>query len=105
MSHELRTPLNAIIGFSEIVRDKLLGPDSPAYFEYAGDIHNAGHHLLAIVNNILDIAKIEAGKADLSEAVAELALLLRDSIRAIKPQAKSGNVRDRDRLSSGRHRG
>jgi signal transduction histidine kinase len=92
MSHELRTPLNAIIGFSEIVRDKLLGPDSPAYFEYAGDIHDAGHHLLAIVNNILDIAKIEAGKADLSEAVTELAPLLRESIRAIKPQAKSGNV-------------
>ncbi len=93
MSHELRTPLNAIIGFSEIIRDKLMGPDTPAYFEYAGDINNSGQHLLAIVNDILDLAKIEAGKVEFSESVAELASVLDESIRAIKPQAKSGNVK------------
>ncbi|MGO9486103.1 MAG: ATP-binding protein [Rhodomicrobium sp.] len=93
MSHELRTPLNAIIGFSEIIRDKLMGPDTPAYFEYAGDINNSGQHLLAIVNDILDLAKIEAGKVEFSESVAELASILYESIRAIKPQAKSGNVK------------
>jgi signal transduction histidine kinase len=93
MSHELRTPLNAIIGFSEIIRDKLLGPDSPAYFEYAGDINGAGLHLLAIVNDVLDLAKIEAGKVEFYETVADLGGILGASIRAIKTQAKSGNVK------------
>ena len=93
MSHELRTPLNAIIGFSEIIRDRLFGPASPAYFEYAGDINNAGHHLLAIVNDVLDIAKIEAGKVEFSEGEAELGAILDASLRAVKTQAKSGNVR------------
>ncbi len=93
MSHELRTPLNAIIGFSEIIRDKLLGPDCPAYFEYAGDINSSGLHLLAIVNDILDLAKIEAGKVEFYESVADLASLLGASIRAVKPQAKTGDVR------------
>ena len=93
MSHELRTPLNAIIGFSEIIRDRLFGPASPAYFEYAGDIHNAGHHLLSIVNDVLDIAKIEAGKVEFSESVADLGAILTASVRAVKTQAKSGNVR------------
>ena len=93
MSHELRTPLNAIIGFSEIIRDRLFGPASPAYFEYAGDINNAGHHLLAIVNDVLDIAKIEAGKVEFSEGEADLGAILNASLRAVKTQAKSGNVR------------
>ena len=93
MSHELRTPLNAIIGFSEIIRDKLLGPDSPAYFEYAGDINSAGLHLLAIVNDVLDLAKIEAGKVEFYETVADLGGILGASIRAVKTQAKSGNVK------------
>ncbi len=93
MSHELRTPLNAIIGFSEIIRDKLLGPDAPAYFEYAGDINSAGLHLLAIVNDVLDLAKIEAGKVEFYETVADLGGILGASIRAVKTQAKSGNVK------------
>ena len=93
MSHELRTPLNAIIGFSEIIRDRLFGPASPAYFEYAGDINNAGHHLLSIVNDVLDIAKIEAGKVEFSEGEADLGTVLNASLRAVKTQAKSGNVR------------
>jgi signal transduction histidine kinase len=93
MSHELRTPLNAIIGFSEIIRDRLFGPAAPAYFEYAGDINNAGHHLLAIVNDVLDIAKIEAGKVEFSEGEADLGSILNASLRAVKTQAKSGNVR------------
>ena len=93
MSHELRTPLNAIIGFSEIIRYRLFGPASPAYFEYAGDINNAGHHLLAIVNDVLDIAKIEAGKVEFTEGEADLGAILDASLRAVKTQAKSGNVR------------
>ncbi len=93
MSHELRTPLNAIIGFSEIIRDRLFGPNSPAYFEYAADINNAGHHLLSIVNDVLDIAKIEAGKVEFTESVADLAAIMGASLRAVKTQAKSGGVK------------
>ena len=74
MSHELRTPLNAIIGFSEIMEKELLGPlGTPQYTEYAGDIHRSGDHLLSIINDILDLAKIEAGKYELVETEVDLA--------------------------------
>src|SRR3546814_13497279 len=64
VSHELRTPLNAIIGFSEIIKDQLFGPMSnPRYREYAIDIHDSGTHLLSLINDILDLSKIEAGKS------------------------------------------
>jgi PAS domain S-box-containing protein len=66
MSHELRTPLNAILGFSEILREELLGPlGDLRYREYAGDILSSGKHLLAVINDILDLTKIEAGHLDL----------------------------------------
>ncbi|MDE0186328.1 MAG: ATP-binding protein [Candidatus Poribacteria bacterium] len=65
MSHELRTPLNAIIGFSEILRDAILGPVNDSQEELIRDIHTSGHHLLDMINGILDLAKIEAGKMDL----------------------------------------
>jgi signal transduction histidine kinase len=69
MSHELRTPLNAILGFSEIMKDQHLGPVSnPRYLSYAGDIHSSGRHLLGIINDILDLAKIESGKMTLDDA-------------------------------------
>jgi PAS domain S-box-containing protein len=63
MSHELRTPLNAILGFAEIIKDEILGPvGTEKYKEYAGDVYNSGSHLLSIINDILDISKVEAGK-------------------------------------------
>jgi len=66
MSHELRTPLNAILGFSEMIRDAALGPDRIAtYREYAGYVHDGGSHLLSLINDILDLSKIEAGKMEL----------------------------------------
>jgi signal transduction histidine kinase len=69
MSHELRTPLNAIIGFSEIMKDQHLGPvQNPRYLSYVGDIHASGRHLLSIINDVLDLAKIEAGKMSLDGA-------------------------------------
>jgi two-component system cell cycle sensor histidine kinase PleC len=68
MSHELRTPLNAILGFSEVMSSEVLGPlANPTYREYAGDIHRSGHHLLNLINEILDLSRIEAGRYDLSE--------------------------------------
>jgi len=69
MSHELRTPLNAILGFSEVMKDQHLGPVSNArYLAYAADIYSSGTHLLGIINDVLDLAKIEAGKMSLDSA-------------------------------------
>ena len=65
MSHELRTPLNAIIGFSEVLQDELFGPLTDKQREYACDLAEAGHQLLALVNDILDLAKVDAGRMDL----------------------------------------
>ncbi|MDB5739693.1 MAG: integral rane sensor signal transduction histidine kinase, partial [Alphaproteobacteria bacterium] len=74
MSHELRTPLNAIMGFSEVMKDQHLGPvNNPRYLGYAADIHASGHYLLGIINDILDLSKIEAGKMSL-ESAEEFAL-------------------------------
>ena len=64
--HELRTPLNAIIGFSDIMRSKLFGPLSERYAEYAGLIHESGGHLLDLINDVLDMSKIEADRFSLS---------------------------------------
>lgn len=79
MSHELRTPLNAIIGFSEILRDEILGTLNDEQKELVLDIHTSGNHLLAMINDILDLSKIEAGRMDLQlerfsiqEAVTEV---------------------------------
>jgi two-component system cell cycle sensor histidine kinase PleC len=67
MSHELRTPLNAILGFSEIIAEECFGPvGSKRYKEYAGDIHSSGAHLLSLINDLLDVAKIEAGKMEIA---------------------------------------
>ena len=68
MSHELRTPLNAIMGFSEVLKREMFGPLSvPAYKNYADDIHHSGHYLLALINDILDLSRIEAGRRELQE--------------------------------------
>ncbi len=68
MSHELRTPLNAILGFSEVLENELFGPiQNHAYKDYAGDIHNSGRYLLTLINDILDLSRIEAGRRDIAE--------------------------------------
>ena len=86
MSHELRTPLNAILGFSEVMKDQHLGPvHNPRYLSYAADIHAGGRHLLAIINDVLDLAKIEAGKMTLDHAARfALAPVLASSIAMLK---------------------
>jgi signal transduction histidine kinase len=69
MSHELRTPLNAIMGFSEVMKEQHLGPmNNPRYLSYAGDILASGSYLLGIINDILDLSKIEAGKMTVENA-------------------------------------
>jgi two-component system cell cycle sensor histidine kinase PleC len=65
MSHELRTPLNAILGFSDIIAEQSFGPAIDRYREYARDIHSSGTHLLSLINDLLDVAKIEAGKMEI----------------------------------------
>jgi two-component system, cell cycle sensor histidine kinase PleC len=73
MSHELRTPLNAILGFSEILERELFGPiANHAYKDYAGDIHHSGKYLLGLINDILDISRIEAGRRDIRDEPVQL---------------------------------
>ncbi len=81
MSHELRTPLNAIIGFSQIVRDEMFGPiGNPRYKSYLGDIESSGQHLLGIINDILDIAKIEANRMTLSREWVDPAAFINEAV-------------------------
>ena len=94
MSHELRTPLNAVIGFSDVMRQQMLGPlGTRAYLDYAGDIHASGHHLLTLVNQILDLSKIEADKYELQESEFDLRALVEDARRIIALRAEQGGVR------------
>ena len=65
MSHELRTPLNAIIGFSEVLLEKLFGDVNEKQEDYLSDIHSSGKHLLGLINDILDLSKVEAGRMEL----------------------------------------
>src|SRR6202042_2768094 len=79
MSHELRTPLNAIIGFSELITARIFASLPERNYEYAGLIHTSGHHLLTLINDILDLAKIEAGSWSLREKEAEIGALVADA--------------------------
>ena len=93
MSHELRTPLNAIIGFSEVLKSELLGPHQvPQSKEYAGDIHGSGQHLLNLINELLDLSRIEAGKYELNEEVVSLVDIAEDCRRMMELRAKSKGI-------------
>ena len=88
MSHELRTPLNAILGFSEMIEMAMFGPVSNRYRAYAGDIHRSGRHLLAIINDLLDLSKVEAGRMDLDLAPVDVAALMEDCRELLDPLAQ-----------------
>ena len=93
MSHELRTPLNAIIGFSDILKRQLFGNlGDPRYSEYVTDINDSGNHLLAIINDILDLAKAEAGKLTLQEEDIDLVRCLDDAMRMCRGRAVTAGV-------------
>jgi two-component system cell cycle sensor histidine kinase PleC len=90
MSHELRTPLNAILGFSEVMKSEVFGPHGvPTYREYAADIHDSGVHLLNLINEILDLSRIEAGRYELNEEPVSLAHLVEDCHHLLKLRGKN----------------
>ncbi|MEQ1865610.1 MAG: ATP-binding protein [Micropepsaceae bacterium] len=95
MSHELRTPLNAIIGFSDVMRNEMLGQLPPRYVEYAADIHRSGQNLLDLINDILNMAKIESGKLELDLAPVDTSALVNDVVKTLEPQAKEADLQFR----------
>ena len=87
MSHELRTPLNAIIGFSEVLSEKMFGEVNDKQLEYLLDIHTSGQHLLSLINDILDLSKIEAGRMELDLATTSLPMLLDNCTTLVRERA------------------
>ncbi len=93
MSHELRTPLNAIIGFSDMMKGQLLGPiGSPRYVEYAKDINSSGTHLLSLINDVLDMSKIESGRYTIHPEALDGAEMLRSCARLVRVRASESDV-------------
>jgi signal transduction histidine kinase len=92
MSHELRTPLNAIIGFSDIIRTRSVGPARDKYAEYAGFINESGNHLLGLINDMLELAKIEAGRKILREEDIDLAELIAAAMGDVEAVARERDV-------------
>jgi two-component system cell cycle sensor histidine kinase PleC len=99
MSHELRTPLNAIIGFSEIIAREMFGPVGERYRSYGTDINSAGQHLLAMINDILDISRIEIGAFTLSEEAISPRELAESCLRLITSRAEQGGIHLIDAVS------
>ena len=93
MSHELRTPLNAILGFSEVMKSEIFGAHAvPVYKEYSADIHNSGVHLLNLINEILDLSRIEAGRYELNEEAVSLLHVVADCHHLLKLRASSRGI-------------
>ena len=95
MSHELRTPLNAVIGFSEMIAGRALGEDSPRYFEYANDIRASGRYLLSIIEDLLDMSRIELGQIQLKEEPTALADVASDVIRFLTLRSQEKRIQIR----------
>src|SRR6185503_17950640 len=93
MSHELRTPLNAIIGFSEILRDGLMGDLTERQRGFISDIFGSGKHLLSLINDILDLSKVEAGKMTLDLETVSVASLFVNSLSIIREKAATRRIR------------
>ncbi|MEZ5813743.1 MAG: PAS domain-containing sensor histidine kinase [Alphaproteobacteria bacterium] len=93
MSHELRTPLNSIIGFSEMIKDEIYGKiEQRSYWEYARDIHESGQKLLRVINEILDISKIEAGERQLNEGVVNIGELVDGAVQLLETKIENAQV-------------
>ncbi len=92
MSHELRTPLNAIIGFSQVLRERMVGEVNEKQEEYLDDIISSGHHLLSLINDVLDLSKVEAGQMELEVAPFSLREALESGVSMVKEQATQNAV-------------
>jgi PAS domain S-box-containing protein len=92
MSHELRTPLNSVIGFSEALKDGLLGDLTESQQEYIGDIFTSGHHLLSLINDILDLSKVEAGMMKLEMEVVDARRLLTNALSIVREKALARRI-------------
>jgi signal transduction histidine kinase len=88
MSHELRTPLNAIIGFSEVMIERMFGDVNPKQEEYLRDIHSSGRHLLSLINDILDLSKIEAGRMEIELTVIDVRAAVADALALVRERAR-----------------
>jgi len=93
MSHELRTPMNAILGFAEVMKEQVIGPLEERYRAYAGHIHDSAQHLLSLINDVLDLSKIEAGAYELQEGVVDLPAVGARAMRQLEGLAHDGDVR------------
>ena len=92
MSHELRTPLNAVIGFSEILLGKYFGELTEKQYEYVDDIHRSGKHLLLLINDVLDVSKIEAGELELNVSRFNVQQILDQAVTLVKARADSQGI-------------
>jgi signal transduction histidine kinase len=92
MSHELRTPLNAIIGFSEALGEQMFGELNAKQAEYMKDIHESGRHLLSLINDILDLSKIEAGRMELEVSTFHLPTALSNAITLVRERAQRHSI-------------
>ena len=92
MSHELRTPLNAIIGFSQVLREKMFGELNEKQADYLDDILSSGQHLLNLINDILDLSKVEAGRMELQVSVFPLAEVVENSLSMVRERATRQGV-------------
>jgi signal transduction histidine kinase len=93
ISHEIRTPLNVIIGFSEVMMEERFGPvGNERYRDYVKDIHAAGGHLIALINDLLDLSKIEAGKLELTLDKVSLNDLAQQCVALMQPQANRQRI-------------
>jgi signal transduction histidine kinase len=101
MSHELRTPLNAVIGFSDVLKEQYFGALNEKQLEYAKDINASGQHLLSLINDILDLSKIEAGKMELDAATFSLRGAAGNSLTLIRERALRQNLTVEAHFSDG----
>jgi signal transduction histidine kinase len=92
MSHELRTPLNAIIGFSEVLSERMFGEVNEKQLEYLKDIHESGRHLLSLINDILDLSKIEAGRMELEVSTFDLPGALSNAMTLVRERAQRHGI-------------
>ncbi len=101
MSHELRTPLNAIIGFSDVMINGMSGPMTDEQIEFLGDIGTSGKHLLSLINDILDLSKVEAGKMQLEPGTLNVEELLENSLEMFREKALRSRIKVDHRVDDG----